>query len=91
MKLEWKETESKRMTWDEAKGLEIDRWRLPTVAELKKAFNDKIVGFELDRYWSSVTWIGNNNKLFYFDFSDGYANYDYKTSDFWVRLCREVK
>jgi hypothetical protein len=27
MELEWKDTESKRMTWDEAKGLEIDGWR----------------------------------------------------------------
>ena len=37
MKLEWKDPESNEMSWNEAKALEKDGWRLPTRAELADA------------------------------------------------------
>jgi hypothetical protein len=91
MKLEWKETESNKMTWDEAKDLEINGWRLPTRGELCDAYDTSINGFKASYYWSSSTLVRDTNFAWLVYFSDGNVDYGNKTSSYYVRLCRELK
>ena len=91
MKLEWKETEPEKMNWYKAKELEKDGWILPTRAELVNAYDTSINGFKPILYWSSSMYAQSNSYAWYVDFDDGYVNYNSKTADYYVRLCREVK
>jgi hypothetical protein len=82
-----------KMSWDEAttavKKLG-DGWRLPTITELyiinesnlKHYFNNK-------EYWSSAE--SASSSAWFFDFSNGYANYGNKLSAFYVRAVRDAK
>ena len=90
MKLEWKETERNTMSWDEAKSLEVDGWRLPTRVELLYAYDNNIEGFEPNDYWSSSSHIMGTNGVWVVIFSYGGMYYNTKTSSNCVRLCREV-
>jgi len=89
MALEWKDIESRPMSWHEAKELEADGWRLPSRGELLDAYDNKIEGFGIEKYWTSTCkWN-----------SDAYFIY-FKTGDIWmdakeyylhyVRLCRDL-
>jgi hypothetical protein len=91
MKLEWKETESNKMTWDEAKDLEINGWRLPTRGELCDAYDTSINGFKASYYWSSSAYSQNTNNAWLVYFGDGFADYGNKPGSYYVRLCRELK
>jgi hypothetical protein len=93
MKLKWKETESNIKTWHEAKELEKDGWRLPTVPELQEAMNiqlkERTEGFFLNQhYWSSRT---NGSKAAYIvHFPDVQSASQYKKSYSFVRLCKNI-
>lgn len=91
MKLEWKDPEPNEMSWDEAKVLEVDGWRLPTKAELCSAFHSKVEGFQSVSYWSSSTYSQAIISAWVVYFYNGFADYDSKTGSYYVRLCREVE
>ena len=91
MKLEWKDPESNEMSWNEAKALEKDGWRLPTRAELADAFDNKVEGFESDYNWSSSTYAQDVKSAWTVDLGGGGVNLYSKKNDFYVRLCRELK
>jgi hypothetical protein len=91
MKLEWKKTELNKMSWDNAKKLEKDGWRLPTRAELVDAFDNKVEGFKLEFYWSSNTYEQSTNNSWNVDFNYGNVYGSTKASNYYVRLCREVE
>jgi hypothetical protein len=90
MKLEWKDPEPNEMSWDEAKELEKNGWRLPTRAELVDAYDNQIEGFLSDYYWSSSTYTQNTGTAWYVGFSYGFVDFSNKTYYYYVRLCREV-
>jgi hypothetical protein len=88
MKLEWKDPEPNEMSWDEAKELEKDGWRLPTRVELCDAYDNQIEGFQLDRYWSStLKW---NSDAYLFSFNTGDMDTDDKVCNYYVKLCKEI-
>jgi hypothetical protein len=90
MKLEWKETEPNEMSWDEAKELEKDGWRLPTRAELVDTFDTNIENFNKGYYWSSSDYIKDTSYAWLVNFNYGGMDTDNKVCDYYVRLCREV-
>ena len=70
-KLEWQPIPFENpMSWDQAdeyaKSLG-DGWRLPTVEELKNAYNNKVRGFKPDYYWSSYAQNTSNACFVYFN------------------------
>jgi formylglycine-generating enzyme required for sulfatase activity len=94
LKLEWQENPpSDPMTWDEAneyvKSLG-EGWRLPSIKELKDAYDNKIEGFKSDYYWTSnVNTNGDINAIgVCFGFGD--VGYYGKTDHYYVRCVREV-
>ena len=97
-KLEWEQIPPIKMTWDEAtqyadslNTMSDYGWRLPTIKELKEAYDSKLDGFESDFYWSSSTFTQNINDAWYLDFSKGYKFTVHKTDINYVRCVREVK
>ena len=51
MNLEWKEMEKGPGTWWQAKSLENESFRLPTLQELKEADNKGVPGFNSSYFW----------------------------------------
>ena len=88
--LKWKQTEEKKITWHEAKSLEIDSWRLPTRGELIDAYDNKIKGFETNYYWSSTMYGDNTNGAWYVNLGNGSLNFNLKKLKNFVRLCKEI-
>jgi hypothetical protein len=94
MKLEWQQNSpEKLMNWDEAdecvKSLG-EGWRLPTIEELKDAFNNKIEGFKSDYYWTlNVNTNGDINAIGV-SFGFGDVGYYGKTDHYLVRCVREI-
>jgi hypothetical protein len=87
--LEWNKTESNIKTWDEAKALEVDGWRLPTQVELKNAYGTKKEGFYTDFYWSSKS--NGKNYAYAVNLKDGFpASQSKKDCYSFVRLCKEI-
>ena len=88
-RLEWKETCSKKLNWEEAKEwckMKGDGWRLPTVLELLNAYYYKVDGFSLSYHWSSTE--DSEADARGVDFSDGGVDYDNKTNSYTVRRVR---
>jgi len=89
--LKWKDTEPKTMNWYDAKELEKDGWVLPSLSQLKYAFDNKIEGFKPISYWSSNNSFGGT-MAYHFNFLYGFNYSSMKTnSSFLVRLCKEMK
>ena len=88
-KLEWGETCSNKLNWEEAKEwckMKGDGWRLPTALELLTAYYYKVDGFSSGNHWSSTehseTYARN------VAFSDGDVAYNFKTNSYTVRCVR---
>ena len=65
----WGETADKEMKWEDAKAwCEEKGGRLPTLKELKKAYEDKVKGFSTGLYWSSTPYFSLD--AHYVKFSD---------------------
>ena len=93
--LEWQQNPPTNiMNWYEAmeyaKSLG-EGWRLPTRGELSDAYDNKIEGFILDDYWSSITYDQAQSYAWSVDFSKGYVDYFNKKDSDYVRCVREVK
>jgi hypothetical protein len=60
MELEWQENPpEKLMNWNEATQYADslgEGWRLPTIEELISAYEDQVIGFRYEVYWSSSTY-----------------------------------
>jgi hypothetical protein len=94
MELEWQENPSEQpMTWSEAneyvKSLG-DGWKLPSIEELKEAYDNKIEGFKSDFYWSSEEYVQNTNYAWFVYFYNGFVNYYRKRTISYVRCVKEV-
>ena len=97
-KLEWEQNPpSKPMTWDEAtqyadslNTMSDYGWRLPTIKELKEAYDSKLEGFRSSNYWSSSTYVQLTNFAWNVNFKYGLVNYYNKTLNFYVRCVRDV-
>lgn len=95
MELEWEQNSSSNlMNWYEAneyaKSLGVG-WGLPTIDELKEAYDNKVEGFQSGYYWSSSTYAYNTNNAWYFGFYYGDVYDGIKTYNYHVRCVREVK
>ena len=88
IELQWKDTELNKMTWDEAKKLEKDGWRLPTRGALIDSYDSKASGFLPNYYWSSIEVSQHNQFAWYVDFLTGDTSDRSKMNHFSVRLCR---
>ena len=88
-RLEWGETCSKELNWEEAEEwckMKGDGWRLPTVLELT-AYYHKVDGFSSGYYWSSTEYYETYARRV--DFSDGDVfNYGFKSNSYTVRRVR---
>jgi hypothetical protein len=91
MNLKWKDTEPRTMNWHQAKELENDGWVLPSLFQLKNAFDNKIEGFKPISYWSCTESSGGV-MAYHFNFLYGFNYISMKNnSSFLVRLCKEIK
>ena len=95
MKLEWQQNSSEKpITWDEAneyvKSLG-EGWRLPTIEELKDAFDNKIEGFKSDYYWTSNVNANGDSNAIGVSFGFGDVGYYGKTDHYYVCCVREAK
>lgn len=94
LKLEWENPSKNFMTWDEsmsyAKSLG-DGWRLPTIQELKEAYESNVQGFFGRSYWSLSTLGRDNNRVWCLKIWNGERGCDYKMHTNWVRCVREMK
>ena len=88
-RLEWGETCSKKLNWEEAKEwckMKGDGWRLPTILELLNAYYYKVDGFSSGYHWSSTEYSEAYARNV--DFSDGDVSYPNKTYSYTVRRVR---
>ena len=88
-RLEWEETCSKKLNWEEAKEwckMKGNGWRLPTVMELLTAYYYKVDGFSSVNHWSSTEY--SEAYARFVDFSDGDVNFSNKTDSYTVRCVR---
>ncbi len=69
--LKWKKIEPKKMTFDEAKALQKNGWRLPTRVELLDAYDTNIKGFFPEYYWTSTILRDHPNLAWAVGFGDG--------------------
>ena len=83
-------------TWDQAmeyaKSLG-EGWRLPTIGELKEAYESNVQGFLSRNYWSLSTVGHDTSRVWYLNIWNGEKGYDYRQGswdDVWVRCVREV-
>ena len=90
MKLEWKDSEPSSMTWYKADELS-EEWKLPTLKQIRDAFNNKTKGFEDKCYWVKDEKEDDLEKAWYFDFENNESSNINKNFYFLVRFCREVK
>ena len=101
MKLEWRPTEPKQMTWQEAMDFAaslVDGWRLPTAQELFSLVDlSKMDPASSDPdmkstyYWSSTTYPSNPAYAWSVYFYSGFVSSDYKTYNGCMRCVREVE
>lgn len=90
--LEWGPEAEKPMTWHEAMEWAEslgNGWRLPTIVELRMAYEFDVGGFSPDYYWSSSEDSADDAWGQYFNF--GYQEYYDKRNKKRVRAVREVK
>jgi hypothetical protein len=88
--IEWGPEAPQKMTWYEGIGWCNslgDGWRLPTIGELRIAYEQNVEGFAPDIYWSSSQYYSNYAWTQYF--YNGYQHYYYKYSNLRVRACCE--
>jgi hypothetical protein len=88
---QWLVDESPRKrTWEEA--IDYCDWkggRLPSVSELKSAYNNPIKeAFKRDFYWSSSENSNDFDQAFYLNFHDGASFYSPKTFKMQVRCVK---
>jgi hypothetical protein len=92
--LEWGPV-GESMGWGEAKELEKDGWRLPTVQELvglweyetgnpRKKFED----MAMKNFWSSASTVFNVHNAWYVNFADGFVSVSSKLYNCNVRCVR---
>jgi hypothetical protein len=88
--IQWKDTGSYNLNWYQAKDLEQDGWRLPTLWELKNAYDNRVEGFKPFSYWSSTPAFGGE-MAYHFNFQYGFNYFSVKSnSRLFARLCRDV-
>ena len=90
MKLEWKKNEPNSMTWYKANELSGE-WKLPTLQQLKDAFDNNSQEFESKYYWTRDESNSDPEKAWYFDFRTNESALINKNFYFFVRLCKEIK
>lgn len=90
IKLEWKLTHLIPMGWDESKKFQYGDFRLPTLKELKQAFENKFYGFESRFFWSSKEDDSFKDQAWFFDFKQGLPFRGDKRLNLYVRLCKET-
>ena len=71
-------------------------WRLPTIEELRNAFDyergkPKVDGFTSGYYWSSTTHAYSTGHAWIVYFYNGYTNYYYKSYAYYVRCVKEIE
>ena len=88
MEIEWKKSERDTFTFEKAKTLENNGWRLPTIEELEKAYHEKTEGFTESLYWTSNTH-PETNSVWFVDFYKGIVSFCGETSSLFVRLVKE--
>jgi hypothetical protein len=92
LNIEWGPEASQKMAWNEAVdwcNLLGDGWRLPTIGELRRAYEQDVAGFAPDSYWSSseeYDYSGKWHHYFYFGTQYDYSKHLPKR----VRACRDV-
>ena len=102
--LEWQIDSPGRMTWNEAMAyadvLSLngkDDWRLPTCREMESLLDRSVyrplmrkeVPFrDIRSYWSSTTFVGNNNSAWLVMFDGAYVLSYYKTNAYYIRCVR---
>ena len=91
MNLEWKEMEPSPMTWYQAKEIESESYRLPTLKELRDAYRNKVVGFQNSFLWTNDDKEDNWERAWYYGFGNDQSGTLNKNMHFYVRLCREIK
>jgi len=72
-----------------------NKWRLPTIDELRNAFDyergkPKAEGFTLDYYWSYTTHTYYAEAVWIVYFDDGYTDYGYRSSTYYARCVRDT-
>jgi hypothetical protein len=91
LNIEWGPEAPRPMSWQEAidwcKSMG-DGWRLPTIGELRIAWEQNVEGFASSSYWSSSE--GNSNNAWSQYFGSGYQYDGNKDDDVRVRACRDV-
>jgi hypothetical protein len=90
--IEWGKTADCRLNWEDAKKWcekQGEGWRLPTLEELKQAYDDKVEGFVTkDAYWSSNE--NDTNYAWFQYFISGTQTYNDKTNTNYVRCVRSI-
>lgn len=89
MNLDWRLTHLIPMDWDTAENFQNDygEYRLPTIKQLKQAFNEGTTGFESRFFWAYY----NTEGCWLFDFKTGLPHKGDKRVHKYVRLCKEIK
>ena len=101
-KLKWSESTKNRMTLSEAKKYceelnnEKSNLRLPTIEELRNAFDyecgkPKIDGFTSNGYWSSTTHVHHTDYAWIVYFHTGNTDYNGKSFTYYVRCVKEIE
>jgi hypothetical protein len=91
LNIEWGPEAPRPMSWQEATEWSEslgDGWRLPTIGELRIAYEQNVEGFASSSYWSSSEYNSSTAWLQYF--LTGLQYYDYKYYNLRVRACRDV-
>ena len=93
MNLEWKVTHLIPMNWETAKSFEKNpaQFRLPTLKELKQAYNDNFYGFDKINYWSSDENHLRQGTIWCFNFKRGIQFAGNTEWNYYIRLCKEIK
>lgn len=91
MNLEWKEMEKGPGTWWQAKSLENESFRLPTLQELKNADDKGVLGFNSSYFWTNDDKEGEWIMAWYYIFGSKQSGTLHKNMYLSIRLCREIK
>ena len=93
MKLQWKDIDDKKITFEEAKSFEMDGWKIPEIKDLKKAYITKKQNslFKKSIYWSCTKRKGFNNNVKTFDFETGSDTLEHESFLYYAKLCKEIK